>query len=316
MSPAAPCVLAVDVGGTGIKATVLDADLAVRHTTWRPTGRERGPRAVVDTVTALVTELLDTAGRHGTPPQAVGLALPGIVDETTGTAVHSATIGWRNVTFHDIISGATDLPVAVTHDVRAGGTAEARLGAGRGHDHFLFVPIGTSIGAVIMTGSRAGTGAHHCAGKIGHLRIRPNGEPCTCGARGCAETYASAAAVARRYAAVTGRTADAAEVAARTAAGELPARAVWDEAVDALADMLVLTTTVLDPPLIVLGGGLSQAGDLLLDPLRTAMAAKATVSAVPTVEAAEHGERAGCLGAGLQALDLIPGPVRTGARSL
>ncbi|MFC9331861.1 ROK family protein [Kitasatospora sp. NPDC057015] len=305
MSPAVPRAIAIDVGGTGIKAALIDAHAGVHHQLWRPTARERGPEAVIRTITDLATELAEAARRAGAPAHAIGLALPGIVDEAAGTVLYSATIGWRDIPFGDLIAKATGLPVAITHDVRAGGIAEARLGAGRGHRRFLFVPIGTSIAAAIMTDATPEPGAHHRAGEIGHLTIRPGGDQCACGARGCAETYASATAISRRYAMTTGHSADAAEVAARSAAGEEAARRVWEQAIDALADTLLQTMTIIDPPLIVLGGGVAESGELLLSPLRAAMASKAVVAAVPVLAQAELGDRAGCLGAGLAALDLI-----------
>ncbi|MFJ9952900.1 ROK family protein [Kitasatospora sp. NPDC091207] len=300
-------VVAVDVGGTGIKAALLDREAAVRHREWRATGREHGPGAVVATVVGVVTDLLRQAERQGVGVDAVGVAVPGIVDETTGTGVHSATIGWRDVPFRDLLAERTGLPVVVTHDVRAGGVAEARLGAGRGEERFLFVPIGTGIAAAVMTGGRAEPGAHHRAGEIGHLVVRPGGEPCVCGARGCAETYASAAAVARRYTAATGRPAPAPEVARLAAEGDRAARAVWDEAVDALADALLTAALVLDPPLVVLGGGLAESGDLLLTPLAAALAGRTRIQVAPRLAPAALGDRAGCLGAGLRALDATAG---------
>lgn len=301
-------VVAVDVGGTGIKAALLDREATVRHRERRATGRERGPEAVVATIVDLVADLLRQAGRHGVEVDAVGLAVPGIVDETTGTGVHSATIGWRDVPFRDLVAERTGLPVVVTHDVRAGGVAEARLGAGRGEERFLFVPVGTSIAAAVMTGGRAEPGAHHRAGEIGHLVVRPGGEPCACGARGCAETYASAAAVARRYTEATGRPALAPDVARLAAEGDPAARAVWDEAVDALADALLTTVLVLDPPLVVIGGGLAESGDLLLAPLAAALAGRARIQVAPRLAPAALGDGAGCLGAGLRALDAVTGP--------
>ncbi|MFJ3219265.1 ROK family protein [Kitasatospora sp. NPDC086801] len=300
-------VVAVDVGGTGIKAALLDREAAVRHQVRRATGRERGPEAVVATIVDLVADVQREAEGQGAEVDAVGLAVPGIVDEATGTGEYSATIGWRDVPFRDLVVERTGLPVVVTHDVRAGGVAEARLGAGRGEERFLFVPVGTSIAAAVMTGGRALPGAHHRAGEIGHLVVRPGGEPCACGARGCAETYASAAAVARRFTEATGRPAPAPEVARLAAEGDRAAGAVWQEAVDALADALLTAVLVLDPPLVVLGGGLAESGDLLLTPLAAALAARARIQAPPRLAPAVLGDRAGCLGAGLRALDAAAG---------
>ncbi|MCX5398510.1 ROK family protein [Streptomyces sp. NBC_00102] len=308
-----PHLIAVDVGGTGTKAALLDPAGRVRERFWRPTGREDGPDPVVRRVLDLVDELCRRAAEAGFPASAVGLAVPGIVDEAAGTAVRSTTIGWHDVPFGRLVRERTGLPVAVSHDVRAGGVAEARLGAGRAERDFLFVPVGTGIAGALVHDGRAVPGAHHRSGEIGHLRVRPDGEPCACGGTGCAEVYASAAAVSRRYGAgpgahadtTSGAVADAAEVARRAAAGDPAARAVWDEAVSALADVLLVACAVLDPPLIVVGGGLAESGDQLLVPLRERMAERATVQRVPALVRAELGDRAGCLGAGLLAADLL-----------
>ncbi|MGW0993170.1 ROK family protein [Streptomyces sp. NPDC002520] len=299
-------VIALDVGGTGIKAALLDRAGQVLQRSWRPTGRERGPQAVVRGIVDFAADLHREATEAGHPVSAVGLALPGTVDDATGRGVHSATTGWRDIPFRDLVSERTGLPTVVSHDVRAGGVAEARLGAGRGQRRFLFVPVGTSIGAAVMTYGQAESGAHNRAGEIGHLVVRPGGERCVCGAVGCAENYASAAAVERRYAAATGVRADPALIARRAADGEPAAVAVWDEAVSVLADTLMLCCTVVDPSLIILGGGFAESGDLLLGPLRARMAERATVAVVPDLVRAQLGDRAGCLGAGLLAADLRP----------
>ncbi len=302
-------IIAVDVGGTGIKAALLDGAGQCVRQSWQATGREHGAAAVVRGIVDLVDGMQQAAARSGTPAAAVGLALPGIVDEPAGVGVWSATIGWRDAPFRKLVAERTGLPVAVGHDVRAGGLAEARLGAGVGHDHFLFVPIGTSIAAAVMNAGRAQTGAHHRAGEIGHIPVRPDGELCPCGARGCAERYASAAAVGRRHTAAGGASADPTEVARLAATGDPTAGAVWDEAVSALADMLLISCAVLDPELVVLGGGLAESGDLLLTPLRAALAERARVQVPPRLARARLGERAGCLGAGLLAADLVAGGV-------
>ncbi|WUQ01699.1 ROK family protein [Streptomyces sp. NBC_00247] len=321
--------MAVDVGGTGTKAALLDSTGRAREQFWQPTGREAGPESVVRRVLDLVDGLCRRASEAGSPVSAVGLAVPGIVDEAAGTALHSTAIGWHDVPFGRLVRERTGLPVAVSHDVRAGGVAEARLGAGRAERDFLFVPVGTGIAAALIRDGRAVPGAHHRSGEIGHIAVRPDGERCACGGAGCAERYASAAAVSRRYGAaarshapdaagpalrtggatfatrVRGAVVDAAEVARRAAAGEPAARAVWDEAVSALADVLLVACAVLDPPLIVVGGGLAESGDQLLVPLRERMAERATVQRVPALVRAELGDRAGCLGAGLLAADLL-----------
>jgi hypothetical protein len=188
----------------------------------------------------------------------------GIVDDECGVAVFSANLGWRDLPLRSLLAARTGLPVGLGHDVRAGALAEAALGAARGVRDVLFVAVGAGVaGAALVDGRLLVAGGF--AGELGHLRVDPAGEPCGCGGRGCVETVASAAAIARRYAARTGRpVAGAAAVAARVRKGDPDAVAVWEEAVGALAEGLAAAVTLLAPRLVVVGRGLAGAGELLL----------------------------------------------------
>ncbi|WP_369185323.1 ROK family protein [Streptomyces sp. Y1] len=294
-------VIALDVGGTRVKGGAADEDGVLRDTDSWPTGADRGPEAALETVLAAARALAD---RHR--PAAVGIAVPGIVDEPSGTAVLAANLGWRRLPVRDRLAEHLGLPVVLGHDVRAGGLAEARIGAGRGSRDFLFVPVGTGIAAAVMSEGRAAAGSHARAGELGHLVVRPGGDACPCGGRGCLETVASAAAVARRYAAATGEHgATAEDVAARAAAGERAAVTVWTEAIEALADALTTAITLLDPERVVIGGGLARAGDPYLTALRAAVAERLTFQTMPLILPAALGDRAGCQGAALLARDLL-----------
>ncbi|MEV4504745.1 ROK family protein [Streptomyces klenkii] len=303
-------VIALDVGGTAIKAALIGPDHELLHEARRPTGREQGPEAVVAGILDFAAELAATGeAAYGEPAAAAGLAVPGIVDAGAGTAVYAANLGWRDVPLRDLLSrrlGGT--PVALGHDVRTGGLAEGRLGAGEGADRFLFVALGTGIAGAIGIDGRIEAGAHGCAGEIGHIAVRPGpaGRPCGCGGRGCLETVASAAAVSRAWAEASGSPdADAADCARAVEAGDPRARAVWQEAVDALADGLVIAHTLLDPRTLIVGGGLAEAGDTLFVPLRAAVAGRMTFQRLPRIIPAALGDAAGCLGAGLLAWDLL-----------
>ncbi|HEY5835483.1 ROK family protein [Streptomyces sp.] len=301
-------VIALDVGGTGMKAALVAADGALLHRARRPTGRDRGPDAVVTAILDFAAELRDHGVReYGEGAAAAGVAVPGIVDEADGRAVYAANLRWRDVPLRALLSERLGgLPVALGHDVRTGGLAEGRIGAGRGADRFLFVPVGTGIAGAIGIDGRIEAGAHGCAGEIGHIVVRPGGPECACGQRGCLEALASAAAITRAWAAAGGDPdADAAGCARAVAAGDRTASAVWREAVDALADGLVTGLTLLDPRVVIIGGGLAEAGDTLFGPLRAAVEARVTFQKPPLVVPAALGDTAGCLGAGLLAWDLI-----------
>jgi len=302
-------MVAVDVGGTGIKAGLVARDGTVHHRRRVPTGVEQGPEAVVGNLLRVAGELAAAARAGGLDPAGVGVVVPGIVDEARGLLVRTANLGLHDLPLAARVSTELGLPTRLGHDVRAGGIAEARLGAGRGARQVLFVAVGTGIAAAHVVDGRAAPGAHGAAGELGHVVVRPDGPPCGCGGRGCLETVASAAAVGRRYAERAGGPADARRVAAAVAAGDATAAAVWREAVGALADGLVIGQAMCDAERIVIGGGLAEAGETLLAPLRTALKERLTFHWEPELVPAALGDEAGCIGAGLVGFDALrPGP--------
>jgi glucokinase len=282
--------LGVDVGGTETKAALVDGDLA-REFRSRPTPGT--PDEIVDIVAELAQELGDV--------RAIGLAVPGVVDEANGVAVWSENLHWTDVPFAALVRERCGRPTVLGHDVRTGALAETRIGAARGMSDVVYLSIGTGIAAGIVLGGRIHAGDGY-AGEIGHTPAGHD-EPCACGSRGCLEAIASAAAIARRYTARSGRpVAGAADV---LAAGDPDALAVWDEALDALAGAIAWIASVLAPETVVIGGGLSRAGAALFDPLSARIPRLLTFQRVPRLVPAALGDRAGCAGAGLLALDSI-----------
>jgi glucokinase len=275
----------------------------------RPTPpRDRGPDEVLAAILATVDEL--TAAAPGnTGVNGVGVVVTGIVDERRGMAVHSENVGWRDVPVRCLVERATGLPVGFGHDVRAGTLAEWRLGAGRGLDDLVFVPIGTGVSAGIVVQGRLVSGGGY-AGEIGHVDLG-HGEPCACGGHGCLEAVASAAAISRRYAAASGRpVSDAREVADRMAAGDPAARQVWADAMAALGLALAWTAAILAPEAILLGGGLARAGRPLFEPVGQALDRHLGVVRRPRLVPAAFEDEAGVLGAALLAWEALG---RTGA---
>ena len=306
-------VAALDVGGTSMKGVVVDADgRRVAASRW-PTPCADGPDAAVDAVLNAVAELV---GNARDPIAAVGLVVPGVVDELAGVGTFSENIGWRDVPFRELAARRTGLPVAFGHDVRSAGLAERELGAARGARDVLVLPVGTGISGAMFVEGRLVHNPY--AGEIGHVRVADH-EPCVCGAVGCLEAISSAAAIARRYRRTVGAAANdvgngadgAAGVVAALRAGDEVAARVWQEAIDGLAAALAAYTSVLAPELIVLAGGLSGAGETLLDPLRTGLRERLTWQPVPRLTVAEFGEDAACVGAVLLARGLLPDAVRT-----
>jgi glucokinase len=293
-------VAGVDVGGTSIKAVLADrSGRSVTGAARIPTPRP-GPDIAARTVDAVAALLATVRGSATGPLAAVGVVVPGVVDEVRGVGVFSENLGWRDAPFAELLAERLRLPVAFGHDVRAGGLAEARLGAGRGAGDSVFLPIGTGISAALQLDGRPYAAGGY-AGEIGHTDVG-HGEPCVCGATGCLEAIASASAIARRYTRRSGRAVDgAAEVVRLRAAGDRDAAAVWDEAVSALAAGLAWLAGVLAPQRVIVGGGLAGAGAALFEPLARQLAERLTFQRVPAIVPAALGDQAGCLGAALLA---------------
>ncbi len=291
-------VAAIDVGGTSIKAALVAEDLRVVHTHRTATRRVAGS-VDVGQITELIDELRATAG--DATVCGVGVAAPGIIDEEHGIARAAVNLGWRELPLRARLSEAARMPVALGHDVRTGGLAEFTVGAATGVRNALFMPIGTGIAAaVLVDGHRLDADGY--AGEIGHIVVDPQGTVCGCGTRGCLETVASARFIARRYAEATGRPVDrAAEVAAAVRAGDPDAVAVWDGAIEGLANALATAVTLFAPEIVAIGGGLAESGDTLLAPLRAALGGRLTFQRVPKLVRASLGDNAGCVGAGIMA---------------
>ena len=295
-------VVAIDLGGTAMKGGVATAAGVLEHTGSRPTEREAGPEAVLERVGAFAAALIAAAGDG---VAAVGVAVPGLVDEAAGVARASVNLGWHDLPLRRRLEERLELPVAVAHDVRAAARAEAASGAARGCRDWLLVTLGTGVGAAVTLGGRPYAGAHGTAGELGHVVVDPAGPSCACGARGCVEAIAAAPALERRYAELGATRVTARAVVARAVRGEPAAARAWGEAVEALAAGLAAYALVMDPERIVVGGGLAEAGDALLTPLAGALAARLTFTAAPPVVAAELGAEAGCHGAAIVAREAV-----------
>jgi glucokinase len=303
MSTADRLAVALDVGGTVMKGAIVSGTGEILYQTDEPTHAEAGPQDVVRRAIEHIERLHVAAERQGLTIAATGLVVPGRVDEERGVAVDSSNLGWTDIPLRKLAELKLGLHVVVGQDVRAGGLAEAVLGAGEGSENSFFLPVGTGIGGAIILAGWPYTGSTYGAGEVGHLRVRGGLDRCACGKTGCAETVASASAVAKRFRAATGQQeATAEDVAAALRAGDRAAAAVWNDAVQALAEVIAVVVTVLDPDVVVVGGGLSRAGDLLLQPLGEALAERLTFENMPRITAARFGDRAGSIGAALLAL--------------
>lgn len=311
--------IGLDVGGTKVLGVAVDSDqpgvVLCAHRTPTP----EGGTGLVDVLAEVVEQLTAVAG----PAAAFGVGVPGIVDHS-GTLVLGPHL--RDLRSHPLaaeVGARLGGPTVVDNDANCHGVAEHRAGAARGATEALMVTLGTGIGGGVITGGRLLRGAHGFAGELGHMVVDPTGPPCPCGKQGCWERYASGTGLGRlaREAAEGGRLDAVVALAGgdeEAVRGEHVTQAArsGDPAALQLIDQLAWWTAlglanvanILDPSIVVIGGGLVEAADLLLDPVRRHFAALVMGgSARPTtrIVAAELGEQAGAIGAAARAADLL-----------
>ncbi|PKW26949.1 ROK family protein [Phycicoccus duodecadis] len=296
-APAGLLRVGVDIGGTRTKVVAV-RDGVVLARFLRPT-----PRDVAVTVGPLVADVLASvlstehlpATDTASGVDRVGVVVPGIVDEEHQRAVWSANLGWRDLDVAAALAGHVAVPVLLGHDVRAGLLGEHLLGAAAGVDDVLFVPLGTGLAAALMTAGRVVRGSEW-TGELGHVRVVPDGPECGCGRFGCLEAVAGATAVGRRWR-EAGREGDARTVSAAVEAGDPLAASIWTAAVEALADAFAPVVATAGTRLVLVGGGMAQAGATLLDPLRAALAERLPMPDGVAVAASGLGEWSGAVGA-------------------
>ena len=310
-------VIGIDAGGTKLLGGVVDDALVVHHRvhrTWRG-----GDRA--ETLDIFV-ESVEEARAAAPDVDAVGFGIPALVEWETGVSHWSTHLPLADVRFRDVMSERLGLPVVVDNDVNGALLAEARFGAARGVSHAALVALGTGIGSAVLLDGRVYRGARGFASEIGHMVVDLHGPECqgACPGRGCLEVLASGTAIGRegvlaaegapgselgrRLAA--GREITGAIVTDLAHAGDPEARAVLAEIGRRLGYGLVGVANVFNPELIVIGGGAVAAGDLLLDPAREVVSARALppVRDVPIVPTHFGGE-SGMLGAALLAFEAV-----------
>jgi glucokinase len=304
--------IGVDIGGTKVLGGVVDENgLILAHAR-----RDTPADDVGKTADFIVEVIQDLSSAHDVT--AVGIGAAGWIDESRSRVLFAPNLAWRDEPLRDRLAARVDLPVVVENDGNAAAWAEFRYGAARDHhDSMALVTVGTGIGGGLIIGGQLIRGAHGIAAEMGHVRVVPNGRPCGCGRHGCLEQYASGSALVRF---------------ARERAQDDPASAtklleLADGALDAINGPLVTRAAklgdpasvaafmsvggwlgsgladlvqLLDPQALVVGGGVIEAGDLLMGPTRRAFADQLQARGglpVATVLAASMGNSAGVVGA-------------------
>ncbi|WP_408899104.1 ROK family protein [Nocardioides sp. R1-1] len=292
----------VDVGGTKVLAVRIDADGAVEATATRPMpGRAADADALEEAVALAARDVYDVA-----PPHALGLSAAGLVDGAGERFLFGAHLPWRDAPVRSSLARRTGLAVVLDNDANCAALAELTLGAAREARSALLVTIGTGIGGAVVLGGRVVRGAHGLAGEFGHMQVVPDGLACECGLRGCWEQYCSGRALERVARVALGRHLDGPEVTALARAGDEVARHAFASIGTWLGVGVAGLVSAFDPELVVVGGGVSAVGDLLLAPARTALVGSlqgTAYRAVPALVPARLGPEAGAIGAALLARD-------------
>lgn len=313
-------IIGVDLGGTKISAGALTADgthaSGVRNIATQP---ELGAEGVVDRIVGLIEGvILDTINESGAARKdflGIGIGAPGPLDRARGLVVVAPNLGWRDFPLRDRITSQLGLPATLDNDANCATVGEWWLGAARGGRNVVGITIGTGIGGGLILNGELYHGASDVAGEIGHTTIDVNGRLCKCGNYGCLEAYASGPAIATRAREALVRE-DTASLLPSIVDGQLDritAEIVYDAAKkgDGLANEIVRDTArylgagiatllnVLNPDTVVIAGGVTQAGEALLTPLRTEVRRRAFSPAVKAarIVPAELPGTAGIVGA-------------------
>jgi glucokinase len=316
------CVIGVDLGGTKLLAGAVDPALNVHHRATRP-ARGSDQASVLETVLGAVAEVREAVAASAGPVRAVGFGIPCLIDQERGMAVMAVNLPIVDLPFRDLMAERIGLPVFVDNDANVAMLAEWRFGAARGAGDAALLTIGTGIGGGLVVGGELARGAQGAGAELGHMVVDADGPPCqgACPNRGCLEAVASGTALTRaarrlaveRPSSALGR----ALAGGREITGPLVTELAHDgdaAAIDALAEIgrwlgvgIGNLVNMLNPDVVVIGGGVIAAGELLLEPAREVVAARALspsrehVSIVPT----RFGAESGMLGAAALALDGI-----------
>lgn len=305
----------VDVGGTGIKVGILNEENAIIGKGTIPTRTDRPFRYQVEDIAKCVLDTLKAAQTDLDDVVSVGVGIPGIASPA-GVVIKCTNMGWNHVPFREEFNHYLNKPVHIANDADVAALGESIAGVSAGTSSSVFITIGTGIGSGIIINNRIWNGFHGIGGELGHVILRMDGEPCTCGNHGCLERYCSATALIRmgREAAaehpeskiLSYAAGDPEKISARCVIdaareNDPAAVAVYEMFIRSLGQAIANVVNFLDPEVIVLGGGVSRAGAFLLDRVREEYRKYVIFGdqPMPDVKLAQLGSDAGIIGAAM-----------------
>lgn len=314
-------VLAVDLGGTNIKSAILLPDGEIIYFKSYPTPADKGPREVVAGIVSAIKNSLAKTGLEVNELSGIAIAAAGILDAKNGVVTSSPSLtGWHNISLGDMIVAELGVDVHLINDASAAALGEHNFGAGRGTDNLVYLTVSTGIGGGIIIDGKLYIGADGCAGEIGHMVIETDGPQCNCGNFGCLEILASGTAIAneakRRInqgetsritefsrGGINGITAEAVALAAKQ--GDPLACRVVNSAAYYLGVGLTNVVNIFNPEVIIIGGGVSKMGDMLLRPARKVVKQRSfrLPGRTARIIRSKLGDKAGIIGAAIYLLN-------------
>ncbi len=308
--------IGIDLGGTGVQVGVVDESGTIIARDGFPTGVGRPYQEIIKDMADSSLAALAKAGLTLDDVHSVGVGVPGIADARTGRVVFCTNLGWRDVPLREEFQRYLNKPVHIDNDATVAGLAESVAGVSAGTDSSVFVTLGTGVGGGIVIHGKVWSGFHGVGSELGHMILELDGEPCTCGNRGCVERYCSATAIIRMARELVARHPD--SLVLTLAQGDpdnINAKMVFDAAreqdpvgmkvfrryVIYLSQALASVMQLLDPEVVVLGGGVSKAGSFLLDAVRAEVPRYLLFKELPhaRIELAKLGPDAGIIGAAM-----------------
>ncbi|MCM1339384.1 MAG: ROK family protein [Muribaculaceae bacterium] len=308
--------IGIDVGGTNVKIALVDENGKIIYSNSVPTYAKMGYEYTVNNIKQAIRDLMKETNTDSTSIDAIGFDFPGQVDYKTGVVKLAPNIpGWVNVPIAQMIEDEFHIPTKIDNDVRCAALGELKFGAGRGCENFICMTVGTGIGSGLVINGKLVRGAANAAGELGHIKLQTQGGPlCGCGDTGCLEAFASGPAIvamandylkggkAAKFSEMAGDGEITPYIVAKAAeAGDPIAKRIFEIIGEYIGLGLTSVINLLNPEKVIIGGGVAESGDLLLDPIRRTVKARAMSVAGNSVEIvqAELGNSAGVIGASM-----------------
>lgn len=298
-------VIGVDLGGTKTAIGLVSPQNEVVALRRIPTDEHEGPASIVERIAGQVADL-QAYLPAGQKIEALGICCPGPVDHVTGSLLTLVNLpGLSNTPLRQLLAERLGLPVKLDHDAKVAALGEFHFGAGRGCQHMVYVVMGTGVGAAIIIDGKLYYGESNTSGEVGHITVDRHGDRCSCGSRGCMETYTSGPWLARRYRQALEQRGlppredvHGEQLAQLAAEGDPAALAVWQAAGEALGIAVASMAMIMNIERTIIGGSVAKAGDWLLKPARETVPQYCfrAVGARVRIEASELGDNGPILG--------------------